>query len=306
MVQYFRHFLYGNSTRAYCRRINLYSVISVKMDSLPANTKNGSILENRHIRHINRFKIEWCHTFVCMALDSFIWDMTRSYGTWLVHMGHDSFIWDMTRSYGTWLVHMGHDSFIWDMTRSYETWLVHMGHDSFIWDMTRSYGTCLVHMGHDSFIWDMTRSHGTCLVHMGHNALITRDDVMRYDSFIMWCETWLVHMGHDSLMTRDGACDSTHLWCDVRHDSFTLGMTPDECHKLYLCVCVSLSLSLSLFLSLSLSLFLSLSHTLSLTWHDAWRMSHVCHVTLICLICIYIYTLWMSHVSRTNSSYSVT
>ena len=27
-------------------------------------------------------------------------DMTRSHATWLVHMGHDSFIWDLTRSYG--------------------------------------------------------------------------------------------------------------------------------------------------------------------------------------------------------------
>ena len=33
---------------------------------------------------------------------SFIWDMTHSYGTWLIHMGRDSFIWDMIHSYGIW------------------------------------------------------------------------------------------------------------------------------------------------------------------------------------------------------------
>ena len=104
----------------------------------------------------------------------------------IIHMGHDSFIWDTTPSYGTWLIHMGYDSFIWDMTDSYGTWLIHMGHDLFIpWyasfihaplitlsthDMPHahiphSYGTWLLHMGHDSFIWDMTHSYGTWLVH---------------------------------------------------------------------------------------------------------------------------------------------
>ena len=103
--------------------------------------------------------------------DSFVWDMTLSYGTWLVHMWHESFIWDMTYSYGTWLIRMGDDSFIlyqthsWPMTHSYGTWLFHMGHGSFwcvAWIM--SCGTWLIRMRNDSFTWDRTHSWPTSFV----------------------------------------------------------------------------------------------------------------------------------------------
>jgi len=63
-----------------------------------------------YVRHDSCDITPMWHDSCVALLDSFIQDITHSYGTWLIHMGHDSFIWDMTHSYGTWLIHMGYDS----------------------------------------------------------------------------------------------------------------------------------------------------------------------------------------------------
>ena len=95
---------------------------------------------------------------------SFIWDMSNSYGTWLIHMGRHSFIQNITtNSCGAWLILMWHDSFPCDMTPSYGTLLIHVEHDSFICNVTYLYKICLLPMWQNSFMCDMTRSLVTWL-----------------------------------------------------------------------------------------------------------------------------------------------
>ena len=62
---------------------------------------------------------------------SYLFDITYLWVTWLIHERHDSFKRDVTQfTCVTWLIHGWHESFMGDMTHSCVTWLILEWHDS--------------------------------------------------------------------------------------------------------------------------------------------------------------------------------
>ena len=93
------------------------------------------------ISHMEEFCRMWLssvrHEWV-MSDSDWVWDMTPSCKTWLIHdvwMFHTNESW--LSHCKTWLIHVLQNSVTSDKTHPCETWLLHVRHDSFTWDMTR-------------------------------------------------------------------------------------------------------------------------------------------------------------------------
>jgi len=174
----------------------------------------------------------------CNTLQHTATHVTHSSVTLCVHAqtsrvdyGRDSFMWDMTHSYGTLLIHLSH---LVSMTHSCETWLIichtlcpwadtpyasvparvtvdpsstctslRVWRDSFMCDMshscgmTDSYAVWLIHVWHDSDVGSHVEWPLICLV----IALVCSHDMTH--SYV----PWLMHMCHDSF-----TCDMTQMW----------------------------------------------------------------------------------------------
>jgi len=177
------------------------------------------------LSYVTRMIHLW-HTIMCeMTFVPFtrrspfiIWDMTHSYGTWLIHTGHHWFIWDMNHSYGTSLIHMRHDS-CWRrktlIRRSTSSeWVMSL--------MNKSCHTCnnlrhqnesnhvtcellkIVHQNESCPLWTNHVTHVTILVikmrHVTCELLKIVHQATRWAYMAHSYGTCLIHMGHESFI----------------------------------------------------------------------------------------------------------
>jgi len=153
--------------------------------------------------------------------DSFMYRMTHSRVTWLIHVSHDSLMCE---------IHKWHDFFTHDMTHLRVAWIIYVWHASFTCDMAHVRVTWLIHVRYDSFILVLWRGHACLLLHAWHASFIC-DMTHRYMHADPCAPvTWLARTWHDSYI-----CQMTHScmtplilvwkWLNVGHDSFMCAMT---------------------------------------------------------------------------------
>jgi len=175
------------------------------------------------------------HDSFVRSTTSFMYDITHSSATWLIHVWHNFLQCDTTHSCAarrlvhlchdkhdivhlchgclTWLIHMQHDSFTCDMSLSYMTWLISMWHNSLLCDTTHScaaqfvhtwYMTCLFHTWHD-----LSCMKETCHVRTDESCRRAKSYVTR--EWVMYDDMSLSYMISRYKVVKE-TCHVCHVW----------------------------------------------------------------------------------------------